>query len=257
MAPTRIADVVVPEVFNPYVIERTSELSAFEASGVIAGNPELDRLAVAGGKLINMPFWEDLSGDDEVLSDSGALTPQNIQASQDIAALLMRGKAWAANDLSVALSGDDPMGAIADLVAGYWARRRQATLISTLAGVFNSATMAENTHDIGSESGAAGTYTGTTFIDASFKLGDHEDMLTAVAMHSQTLASLRKQDLIQFSLDSQNMPIPFYQGKRVVVDDGMPVEQRTVDTVVENVFTTYIFGAGAIGLGNGGAPYAN
>ena len=30
-----------------------------------------------------------------------------------------------ANDLSKALSGDDPLGAIADLVADYWAREFQ------------------------------------------------------------------------------------------------------------------------------------
>ena len=69
---TVISDVIVPEVFNPYVIERTAELSAFYQSGIIARTPELDRLASSGGKLINMPFWEDLTGDDEVLSDTKA-----------------------------------------------------------------------------------------------------------------------------------------------------------------------------------------
>jgi hypothetical protein len=33
---TIISDVIVPEVFNPYVIERTAELSAFYQSGIIA-----------------------------------------------------------------------------------------------------------------------------------------------------------------------------------------------------------------------------
>ncbi|MFQ7236777.1 MAG: hypothetical protein ACLRPU_18040 [Enterococcus hulanensis] len=69
-AGTKIADVIVPDVFNQYVIERTAELSAFYQSGIISHNPELDKLATAGGKLINMPFWEDLDGEDEVLSDT-------------------------------------------------------------------------------------------------------------------------------------------------------------------------------------------
>jgi hypothetical protein len=75
---TIISDVIVPEVFNPYVIQRTAELSAFYQSGIIARTPELDRLASSGGKLLNMPFWEDLTGDDEVLSDSTALTVGKI-----------------------------------------------------------------------------------------------------------------------------------------------------------------------------------
>ena len=32
---TKVADVIVPEVFNPYVIERTAELSALVQSGII------------------------------------------------------------------------------------------------------------------------------------------------------------------------------------------------------------------------------
>lgn len=46
---TKISDVIVPEVFNPYVIQRTMELSALYQCGIIANNPELDRLATAGG----------------------------------------------------------------------------------------------------------------------------------------------------------------------------------------------------------------
>ncbi len=237
---TRIADVIVPEVFNPYVIERTSELSALEQSGIIVNNPELDKLATSGGRIINMPYWEDLDGDDEVLSDTTPLTPDKITANKDAAVLLMRGKAWTANDLAKALSGDDPMRAIGDLVAAYWARRRQATLLSTLKGVFASESMADNTHTI------EGGFTAETFIDASYKLGDAEEKLTAIAVHSTTFASLRKQDLIEFIKDSDNRPIATYMGKRVIVDDGMPVNG--------DVFTSYIFGAGAFGLGNGVAP---
>jgi len=136
MAKTQISDVIVPEVFNPYVVQRTMELSALYNSGIISNNPELDRLASSGGTTINMPYWEDLNGDDEVLSDDGALTPAKITAGQDIAVLLMRGKAWSANDLAKALSGDDPMAAIGDLVAEYWARRMQATAIKLLDGAF-------------------------------------------------------------------------------------------------------------------------
>lgn len=108
MATTKIADIIVPEVFNPYVIQRTAELSALSQAGIISNNPELDRLATAGGRLINMPYWEDLSGDDEVLTDDGALTPGKITAGQDVAVLFMRGKAWSVNDLAKALSGDTP-----------------------------------------------------------------------------------------------------------------------------------------------------
>ena len=247
MTYTKVADVIVPEVFNPYVIERTAELSALVQSGIIETSPELDKLASGGGRLIDMPYWQDLAGDDELLSDVSDLTPAKIEAGQDQAVLLMRGRAWGATDLAKALSGDDPMGAIANLVAEYWARRRQATLLAILEGVFSASdgSMADNTHDI-SEADES-TWTAETFIDASYCLGDAESLLTGVMIHSATLASLRKQDLIEFALDSEGKPTsPTYMGKRVIVDDGSPVSG--------GVYTSYLFGQGAIGLGNGAPP---
>ena len=249
MAKTVIADVIVPEVFNPYVIERTAELSAFYQSGIIARNPELDRLASSGGKLLNMPFWEDLSGDDEVLSDQTALTVGKITADQDVAALLTRGRAWSVNDLAKALSGDDPMAAIGDLVADYWARRFQAILIKTLDGVFgNTATqMDTNKHDISSETGDAAVIDAKTAVDAIYKLGDNADKLTGFAMHSATVAKLTKDDLIETIPPSEGKPaVRMFLGKPVIVDDSLPVS--------DGVYTTYIFGAGAFGWGEGGAP---
>ena len=243
---TRIQDVIVPEVFNPYVIQRTAELSALVRSGIVVPDKALDSLALQGGKLINMPFWNDLDGDDEVLSDEGALTPAKITAGQDIAALLMRGKAWSTNDLATALSGDDPMKAIGDLVAEYWVRMEQKVLFKTLEGAFKASNILGNVHDISAITGAD-KFTGATFIDAKTKLGDAADKLTAVAMHSTVFAELEKQNLIQYIPNSQGIvEFPTYLGKEVIVDDGCPV--------TDGVYTTYLFGKGAIGRGEGKAP---
>jgi hypothetical protein len=248
---TLIENVIVPEVFNPYVIQRTAELSAFYQSGIIARTPALDTLARSGGRLLNMPFWEDLTGDDEVLSDTTALTPGKIEAEQDVAALLMRGKAWSVNDLAKALSGDDPMAAIGDLVAGYWARRFNAILIKTLSGIFgNSATeMDDNIHDITSQTAVADAdvISAATAVDAIYKLGDSANKLTGFAMHSATVAKLAKDNLIEYIKPSEGDPeVPYFLGKRVVVDDSLPKSGGT--------YTTYIFGEGAFGWGEGAAP---
>ena len=53
----------------------------------------------------------------------------------------------------------------------------------------------------------------------------------------------RKQNLIDFQLDSNNQEIAFYQGKRIIVDDKMPVSA--------GVYTDYFFGQGAIGYNEG------
>ncbi len=241
MPKTTVADVIVPEVFNPYVVEKTTELSALYQSGIVASSDELNSLALSGGRLINMPFWNDLDGDDEVLSDINALDVERITSGQDIAALLMRGKAWSVNDLAKALSGDDPMQVIGQLVAGYWARRMQAAILSILEGVFAAPSMAPNVYDTDVRINS------DNMILASQCLGDAKSKLTGYLMHSAVEADLARQDLIDFTKDSTgSIEIPTYFGKPVIVDDGCPV--------ANGVYTTYIFGQGAIGYGEGAAP---
>lgn len=241
MAKTQILDVIVPEIFAQYVINRTAELSAFWSSGIVgAAGAEIAGSVNQGGTTIHLPFWNDLTGDEEILSDSNALNTDKITASQDIAVIHFRGKAWSANDLAALLSGDDPMRAIGDLVAAYWSRRFQACLISSLGGVFASASMSGNALDVSSLSGGAEFINGKTFIDAQQKLGDAKAMLTGVAMHSATESALAKQDLIATERDSTGKALfNTFMGKRVIVDDGLPVDTDT--------YTTYLFASGAIG----------
>jgi hypothetical protein len=211
----------------------------------------------SGGTTVNMPFWNDLTGDDEVLSDSDALTVDKITSAKDVAVLHYRGKAWSANDLARQLSGSDPMRAIADLAGGYWARKMQQVLLSSLKGAFAAASMAGNVLDISAGAGDAANIGGATFIDATQKLGDAKDQLVAVVMHSAVQASLAKKDLIETQCDSQGqIMFDTFMGKRIIVDDGMPVDTVTPqgDTPPPpyKAYTSYLFGAGAIGYDEGG-----
>ena len=137
MAEFKIADLSNNlDIFNQYVTERTSDMANLSMSGIMVNDPRLNVLASAGGNLVSMPFYQDLTGSSEVLSDSTSLTVNKIGTSKDVARLHARGKAWGVNDLAAALSGDDPLMAIGNLVAGYWVRDREQTLISSLTGVF-------------------------------------------------------------------------------------------------------------------------
>lgn len=250
MAPTIISDIIIPEVFNPYVVERTAELSNLVKSGIIVPNAELDKLALAGGKMINMPFFTDLSGADEVLDDENPLSVNAIGTGQDVAALFMRGKAWGVNDLAKALSGADPMKVIGDMVAEYWARRQQDLLVSILTGVFAD-NVANDTHDHVLDISGLGVglshITGDAVISAAALMGDAMLRLTAMMVHSGIYTALQKQNLIDFEpTNSQNIGFGTYLNKTLIVDDGCP--EAAGD------YTTYLFGGGAIGYGDGAAP---
>ena len=248
MAVTKISDVIVPEIFTPYVIEKTAEKSRILQSGIAIANPKLNESVTAGGTTMQMPYWKDLTGADEVLSDQSPLTPGKIGADKDIACLLLRGRAWGANELAGALAGDDPMKAIANRVADYWARREQTILVSVLTGVFSAASMSNHILD---KSSATGGIDGNMVLDAKQKLGDSADQLQAIMMHSAVYTELQKQNLIQTVTvtgpSGSPITVEKYLTYDVIVDDGMPVDTTGNDPI----YTTYLFARGSIGRGEG------
>jgi hypothetical protein len=250
MAVTQLADVIVPEVFNQYVIQRTAELSAIRSSGIAAPVPGL--VVPNGGYTVNMPYWNDLTGDDEVLSDSAELTPGKIVAAKDVAVILARGKAWSVNDLAAAFSGaqPDPMRVIGDLVAGYWARKEQATLLSILKGVFAAASMSDHLLDISAETGNEAIISADTLIDALSLLGDAGGALTGIITHSAVMYDLAKKNILDTKITARNSldapELNTYLGRRLICDDSAPA--------ASGVYTTYLFGQGAIGYAEGSLP---
>ena len=243
MAGTTLSDVIVPELFNPYVINRTMELSALFQSGIVAHSPQFDALASEAAPVHNMPFFEDLTGDSEAVIEGKDLTANKITSNKDVSTTIRRAMMWSATDLSAALAGKDPMEAIGSLVAGFWARDMQKELVNELKGVFACDTMENHVLDVLGGSGKAANISASSFIDALQLLGDAQSQLTAVAMHSATKSYLKKQNLIETERDSTDVEFDTYQGRRVIVDDGCPVEG--------GVYTTYLFGAGAVAYGNG------
>ncbi|SDF30784.1 major capsid protein [Eubacterium pyruvativorans] len=251
MAGTTLAEIIQPEIWVPYVIRLTAEKSALVRSGIIQNDTQFDSLASQAGPVVNMPFWSDLSGESEAVKEGKDLTADGIKAKKDVAAIIRRAKMWSSTDLAAAMSGSDPSAAIASLVADFWARDMQHELIALLNGIFGTsetvttAPGAENQLDISGGTGNAAKFSASAFIDAEQLLGDNKTTLSAVVMHSATEAALKKQNLIETIQPSNDVGFGVYQGKRVIVDDGCPVDTS------KGVYTTYLFGSGAVALGNG------
>jgi hypothetical protein len=254
MPGTRISDVIVPELFNRYVINRTMELSALFQSGIVVNSETFDALASEAARTHNMPFFEDLQGESEAIIEDVGTAKNKITSNKDVSTTIFRKMSWEASNLSAALAGSDPMKAIGDLVAGFWARDMQKELITILKGVFGTFTpeggaattrMADHILDLNALSTAgAKIISANAFIDACQLLGDAQAQLSGVAMHSATKSYLKKQNLIATERDSTGVEFETYQDRKVTVDDGCPVASG-------GVYTTFLFGNGAIALGNG------
>ncbi len=262
------SDIIVPEIFTPYLIEATTQRDAFLSSGVVQPMAELD--ASEGGDFINVPFFSaNLTGDFEVLTDSSSLTPGKITANKQVGVVLHRGRAFESRDLAALAAGADPMAAIATKVASYVANQRQKDLIKCLEGVFGGLT----------------SNTGAAFIDLSFDktgqtalgprqvakaralLGDQGDKLTAVAMHSAVYYDLVERKAIDYITNTEarlstaatgastinaiagsiasayagDNSVPTFMGLRVIVSDDLAPTSTN--------YPVYFFTAGAIASG--------
>lgn len=258
MAVVRISDVVVPEIFTPYVQQLTEEKSRLIASGMVARSGVLDNLLAGGGLTFNVPSWKDLDNTEEnVSSDDNTVssTPLKTGSGTEIAVRLSRNQSWSSMDLAAVLAGDDPMESIASRVAYYWTRRLQAMAIATVKGVFadNAAAPAgtEHTqndmiHDISGGGYSAGVtdFSAEAFVDACLTMGDSMEDLVAIAVHSVVYARMQKNNLIDFIPDSEGrINIPTFLGREVIVDDGMPF--------ASGVYESWLFGRGCLQLGVG------
>ena len=263
------SDIIIPEIFTPYVLEQTTLRDAFLASGVVQPMAELD--ASEGGDFINVPFFKaNLSGDFEVLTDSTSLTPGKITADKQVGVILHRGRAFESRDLAALAAGADPMAAIGAKIADYVANQRQKDLLSCLAGVFGtlgttSSSAAFFGLTIDGKSGDTPVVLSPRHVaEARSLLGDQGDKLAAVAMHSKVYYDLVERKAIDYvaSQDSRSAApiqsggstagayggdnsVPTYMGLRVLVSDDVQTEGSGSSTE----YATYFFTQGAIASG--------
>lgn len=266
MSTTRLGDVIVPEVYQGYMTLDGTELTRFFDSGIIVNNEVLNSRAAGPSQETNLPFWNDLDPDDtpDLSNDNPAdkSTPTKLTSGKQMAQTAYLHKSWSTMSLVQHLAGSDPMQAILGMTNTYWARQFQRRLVSSCRGIYadNAANDdGDMAYDIAAPSGTPGDSNkigGTAAIRAEMTLGDAVGGIGAMAVHSTVFGRMRELDLIDFVQPSAEsgliaatpMGNPMYQGKQLIVDDGMPVE---VDGNDNTIYTSIMFGAGAFGYGNG------
>lgn len=271
MAVTRIGDMIEPEVFEDYMVETTPEVSALFQSGAIQGSEDFDEMTAQKGQFVELPFFKDLGRGDldagfasQKHTDSDNIDVNNRASGKQRAVKHRRADSWGTADLVQNVIGDDPLEGVAELLADFWASEIELATLMTLNGLFKAsgplgANNANHIVDIGAEDGTSDTQVTLAgpnsnagpIIDAMNKLGDNWDDITAIAMHSKPFKDLQKANLIEFEpLDVQDLRIPRFMGREVVVDDTLPYYEGTGSPAVDR-YRTYLFGEGAVAYGEG------
>ena len=257
---TRLTDVIIPEVYLSYDAQNDPIKSAFFESGVITASPLLNGLATSGGETFNIPFWKDLDSTVEAnLSSSDpavVATAQKITTAKQIGRKVLLNQWYSNADIASELAGSDANQHVRNRFGTYWTRQWQTKLIAVTNGILAD-NVANDSGDmvndvaveiIGSQT-ALTRFSRENFTTAVFTMGDAADALTAIAVHSFIYKQMVDGDDIDFIPDSAGrMTIPTYMGLRVIVDDGLTV---TAGTTSGFKYTSVIFGAGAIGYGEG------
>ncbi len=247
MPSTKLSDIIDPQVLADQVGALFPDRLQLEASGAVLVETNAD--ISAGGTRVTIPRWK-RGGDMVPLSDSAPLTVEKVDTVTEQGVVVRRGKAFGVHDFARLVSLDDPQTEIARQVASIFARHLDATLIRVLEGAIPSA----NTRNVSVTTGSAVKVGKNPVLDAMFTLGDNEEELSAVVMHSKVFKDAYDQGLIIYldlPADAANPGIrmglkPTLFGRPVFVSDRVPV-----DTAVTDYFryTTYFLGQRALYLG--------
>jgi hypothetical protein len=261
MALTQISDVYVPEVYASYSAVDSPEKTMFFQSGVAARNASLGGLFSQGGRLAELPFWNDLDASSEpnygTDDPADVATPDKVDTGVQVARLANMNKGYQSSDLAAQLAGNDPMQQVRNRFGSYWMKQWQRRTIATLQGVIadnianDDADMVNEIAGATNADVAAGTlFSREAFTTAAFTSGDHFDDYIAIAVHSMVYKRMVDNDDIDFIRDSDgNLVMASFMGRQVIVDDGLPFTPAagTNGGDAAAQYTSFLFGAGLIG----------
>ena len=257
----RLSDVFIPDVYRTYSAVNNPMSSAFVTSGIVANNDLLNAIAREGGRTTTVPFWQDIdptlepnySNDDP----ADLAVPNKIGHGTMTARKAWLNQGFGEMDLVVELAGADPLQHVRNRFGTYWTRQFNRRLIASCVGV-----MADNVANDGGDmvvditglAGEAAVFNANAFVDAAYTAGESADMFTGIAIHSQIMARLVKNDEIEEERDSDGqLVVRRYRGRAVIVDDTLPV----TGVGDARVYTSILFGGGAVGFGGiDGAAFA-
>ena len=256
MAATRLSDVITQPILASYQAEDPIYKTAIFESGILETNGIINQLAAGASNLINIPFWTaiDSSVEPNYSNDNPAdiAVPRSITSAEQTARIAYLNEGFSAAMLVKELTNQDPTAEVAKRLDRYWRENVQRRLVATLAGLYND-NVADNGGDmvvdvsdtVGTPT-AANMFSYDSFIDADATFGDALTETGAIMVHRKVYTAMQKSKEIDFipSPDT-NMNVPYYAGKRVIVDNSVPV----IGTGANAQYVSIIFGAGAIGYG--------
>ena len=226
------------EVFGAYVdaVENLNR-NALLNSGAIVEHPEYASMLPdqTGGNYITIPIKARIGGTADNYDGDTDITADSRDTYTHGRIVVGRAHGWTEKDFSTDITGEDFMPA-AEEVAEYWDDVDQATLLSTLKGVFamtgngNIDFVNKHTYNT-SDNPDASVFDETTLNNAIQKaLGDNKSRFSLAVMHSTVATHLENLKLIAYMKYNdgegieRDLTLATLNGRTVLIDDNMPTE---------------------------------
>ena len=235
--------------FNPkafkYIMDRIprTRLNEIRKSKVLVGNPDIRAvLGTQNGTGYARVAMRGLLDGEAVNYDGQTdITATSTKTFEQGVVVIGRAKAWVEKDFSFDITGGvDFMNNVAQQVADYWQDIDQDTILAVLKGVFsmtgtkNAEFVEKHTYTV------SGNLEPSTLNTATAKAcGDHKKKFSMIFLHSVPATNLENLNLLSAlkytDKDGITRDLSLYtwNGKLVIVDDGMPTEEGYLDAVAD------------------------
>jgi len=251
------------EVFMKYLetVPRVKQ-NAFLKAGILRTRDDLKQALVdqVGGNFITVPMTGRIGG--EVLNYDGDtdVTATGIDTFLQSMIVVGRMKAWQEKDFSFELTGKDFMEDIASQVSDYWDDVDQATILSTLKGIFGVTADNFNTKHTLDITAETDNVVGATTLNSAIQKagGDNKNLFTLAIMHSTVATGLENLQVLSYWKETdasgvqRDLALASWNGRTVLIDDEVPTEEVTGNDAYTK-YTTYVLGQGAFDYVDAGA----
>lgn len=256
--------------FNPQAFKYKADriprtrMNEMRKSRVLTGNPDIRAVFTTqdGTAYARLAMRGLLDGDAVNYDGQTDITATSTKTFEQGVVVVGRAKAWVEKDFSYDITGgQDFMDNVAKQVADYWQDIDQDTLLAILRGVFAMTStkgaefVKKHTYEVD------GPMEATTLNSATAQAcGDHKKKFSMIFMHSVVSTNLENLNLLtalkytDTEGVTRDLTLYTWNGKLVIVDDGMPTEQAEDGSTV---YTSYVLGEGTINYEDIGAkvPY--
>lgn len=233
-----------PEAFR-YILDRIprARLNELRKSKALVGNPDIREVLGSqnGTGYARVAMRGLLDGEAVNYDGKTDITATNTKTFEQGVVVIGRAKAWVEKDFSYDITGGvDFMNNVAQQVADYWQDIDQDTILAVLKGVFsmtgtkNAEFVEKHTYTV------SGNLEPSTLNTATAKAcGDHKKKFSMIFLHSVPATNLENLNLLSAlkytDKDGITRDLSLYtwNGKLVIVDDGMPTEEGYLDAIAD------------------------